>query len=105
MREDELLAPIFASRLEGRWEPHLEKMCDFWSSVLLATGRFRGDAVETHRRIAGIEPAHFDRWIALFEETALATLPTSIAVDVVGRSHNMRVTLERAACPGERLPG
>jgi hemoglobin len=99
VREDDLLAPVFESRLAGRWDPHLEKMCDFWSSVLLATGRFRGNAVETHRHIPGIEPAHFDRWIALFEETAVATLPTSIAVDVVVRSQNMRVTLERAACP------
>lgn len=99
VREDEVLAPIFESRLAGRWDPHLERMCDFWSSVLLATGRFRGDAVEAHRHIPGIEPMHFDRWITLFEETALATLPASIAVDVAGRSRNMRLTLELAACP------
>ena len=99
VREDESLAPIFESRLAGRWDPHLERMCDFWSGILLATGRFRGNAVEAHRGIQGIEPAHFDRWLELFEETAHATLPTTIAVDVVGRSRNMRLTLEAAACP------
>ena len=99
VREDESLGPIFESRLAGRWDPHLERMCDFWSGVLLATGRFRGNAVQAHRGIPGIAPAHFDRWLELFEETARATLPESIAVDVVGRSRNMRLTLEMAACP------
>jgi hemoglobin len=100
VREDEALGPIFDSRLAGRWEPHLEKMCDFWSSVLLATGRFRGNPVQAHRAIPGIASEHFERWIELFESTAFDVLPVPIATDVVGRSMRMRVVLEAAACPG-----
>lgn len=98
VREDESLGPIFESRLAGRWDPHLAKMCDFWSSVLLATGRFRGNPVQAHRAIPGIAPEHFDRWIELFQATALDVLPEPLAVDVVGRSMRMRLVLEGAAC-------
>lgn len=99
VRADERLGPVFEDRLAGRWDAHLEKMCDFWSSILLASGRFRGNPVETHSRIPGITPQHFDRWITLFQETASETLPTHVATDIVGRSMRMRVALERAACP------
>jgi hemoglobin len=104
VREDDVLGPVFESRLAGRWAPHLEKMCDFWSSVLLASGRFRGNPVETHRTIASISPEHFDRWIELFESTALDVLPAPFAADVVGRSIRMRAALESAACPDAAPP-
>jgi hemoglobin len=97
VRKDESLGPIFESRLAGRWKPHLEKMCDFWSSVLLASGRFVGNPAVAHARLPGLGPEHFDRWIELFDHTAIAVLPPDIATDVVGRARRMRVILERAA--------
>lgn len=96
VRDDDLLGPVFEGRLEGKWEEHLERMCDFWSSVLHATGRYRGDPVGSHARIPDISPHHFDRWIALFEETAHDVMPPEEAIDIVGRSRRMRVVLERA---------
>jgi hemoglobin len=104
VRQDESLGPVFDASLAGRWEPHLEKMCDFWSSVLLATGRFRGNPVQAHRAVPGIASEHFDRWIELFEATAVDVLPETIAADVVGRSKRMRVVLEGAACAGLQRP-
>ena len=38
IRRDPLLAPVFAERIDD-WEPHLQRMCAFWSSVALLTGR------------------------------------------------------------------
>ena len=100
VRTDDMLGPVFEAPLAGRWDAHLAKMCDFWSSVLLATGRFRGNPVAAHRAIPGIAPEHFDRWLELFESTAFEVLPATIAADVVGRSRRMRVHLESAACAG-----
>jgi hemoglobin len=96
VRDDDLLGPVFEARLEGKWEEHLERMCDFWSTVLHATGRYRGDPVGSHARIPDIAPHHFDRWIELFEETAHDVLPPREAADIVGRSRRMRAVLERA---------
>ncbi len=97
VREDELLGPVFEARLEGRWSPHLEKMCDFWSSILLATGRFSGNPAETHARVPGISPAHFDRWLELFQRTAGDTLRPHIAADVVGAADAGSFSPRRAA--------
>jgi truncated hemoglobin YjbI len=45
VRVDEVLGPIFATRIKD-WEPHLERMWAFWSSVALMTGRYLADALD-----------------------------------------------------------
>ena len=39
VRRDPELAPIFLRAIPGDWQPHLNKMYAFWSSVMLTTGR------------------------------------------------------------------
>ncbi len=67
-REDEVLGPIFAAHVED-WEDHLRRIRDFWSSVIHRSGRYQGRPVPAHVPL-GIDAAHFDRWLRLFEETA-----------------------------------
>ena len=69
VREDELLAPIFATRVEeGAWEKHLERMVSFWGTILLFQGDYRGNAFPKHVGL-NIGAAHFDRWLLLFQNT------------------------------------
>jgi hemoglobin len=67
--EDEILSPIFRTRLSGRWDAHLATMVDFWSSVALVTGRYGGKPHVAHQPL-GLLPEHFSRWLSLFERTA-----------------------------------
>lgn len=99
IREDGELGPIFEQRFAGRWDAHLSRMCDFWSTVMLASGRYRGNPLESHRRIPELRSAHFDRWLDLFGEVAHELLPLHIARDVEGRAHRMRAVLERHLPP------
>jgi Domain of unknown function DUF488 len=39
VRADPELGPIFERAIVGDWGPHLATMHDFWSSVMLTTGR------------------------------------------------------------------
>ena len=48
---------------------HLATMRDFWSSVMLTSGRYKGNPVAAHLRIEGMEPQLFDRWLELFDQT------------------------------------
>ena len=66
-RPDPLLGPIFDAVQD--WEAHFEVMTDFWSSVMLTTGRYHRDALGAHRKHP-IEPEMFDRWIELWGQTA-----------------------------------
>ncbi len=100
--QDPLLGPIFQTRMGGRWDAHLDRMCDFWSTVLLGTRRFNGDPMGAHVAIPGLSGDHFDRWITLFEEAAGDCLSPPLAADIVARARRMRVAIERHI---EAVPG
>lgn len=70
VRADAELGPIFARAIGDNWEPHLHKMFDFWSSVMLTTGRYKGRPMPAHMKLKTVTPKHFDRWLMLFRETA-----------------------------------
>lgn len=95
VRGDAELGPIFESRIGDRWDAHLERMVDFWSSVLLASGRYRGNPLEKHAAVQEIEPRHYDRWIALFDEVLADVMPPHVAADIGARAKRMRVVLDR----------
>jgi hemoglobin len=69
VRADAGLGPIFARAIPGDWEPHLQRMYAFWSSVMLTSGRYKGNPVVKHLVIPGMTPELFTRWLALFDAT------------------------------------
>ena len=69
VRLDPELGPIFAHAIPGDWQPHLNKMYAFWSSVMLTSGRYKGNPVAKHLAVEGITLQLFERWLALFDET------------------------------------
>jgi hemoglobin len=75
VRKDALLAPIFATKIKADdWERHMGHIADFWSSIFLKTGRFKGNPMGKHARLEGLTPAHFAHWLSLFRQTAAAVL-------------------------------
>jgi hemoglobin len=92
IRSDAVLGPIFAAVITD-WEPHLARMCDFWSSVMLMTGRFKGQPMAAHVRIAALEAPHFDRWLGLFRETARETCPGAAADMFIARAEMIAQSL------------
>ena len=67
IRQESLLGPVFNGVIGDHWEPHLARMVDFWCSVMLASGEFKGNVFGKHMQIQGVEMAHFRRWFGLFE--------------------------------------
>lgn len=92
VRGDPLLGPIFAERIED-WEPHLAQMKRFWSSVALATGVYGGRPMPKHMRLP-VDAEHFDRWLALFDETAQELCTPLAARHFVTRARNIALSLE-----------
>lgn len=56
VRRDPVLGPIFETEIDD-WQTHLDKMCAFWSSVTLMSGRYKGHPMMAHAKIPGIERA------------------------------------------------
>jgi hemoglobin len=92
VRADHLLGPIFSSRIDD-WEPHLERMFAFWSSVALMSGRYHGQPMARHLPLP-IDARHFDRWLAIFEEAARELCPPAAAERFVKLAKNIGESLE-----------
>lgn len=104
VRQDALLGPVFASRIEN-WEPHLQRMCAFWSSVALLSGRYHGQPMPVHMPLP-IDARHFDRWLALFGETAREVCPPAAAAHFIERAQRIAESLEMGIAIGRgRLLG
>ncbi len=69
VRADAVLAPIFSAHISD-WDSHLAKLVDFWSSMLRSTGRFTGTPMPKHIALPELSAELFQRWLALFHETA-----------------------------------
>ena len=94
IRTDEVLGPIFARVIGENWDPHLAKMCDFWSSVMRMTGRYKGNPMVAHMRLKMVRPEHFERWLALFRDAAAEICDTELAALFVSRAENIARSLQ-----------
>ena len=75
VRRDAQLGPIFNGRVHD-WHAHQAKLCDFWSSALRGTRRFRGTPMPVHAALPGLTAELFRHWLQLFDAT-LATVPNA----------------------------
>lgn len=79
VRADALLGPIFESAIDD-WPHHLAKLKDFWSSVMLASGRYKGQPMPAHiRHETALSKEAFARWLAIWRETTDELLAPAVA--------------------------
>ena len=99
----------FARRIAD-WDPHLARMRDFWSSMLLMTKRYDGRPVPKHLAIEELDHAHFERWLALFRDTARAECPPAMAdlfidrAERVAQSLRLALDFQRGVLPPLKIP-
>lgn len=93
VRSDSLLAPLFASIDADGWALHLEKMHDFWSSLLLASGRYKGAPMAVHLAMPHLDVVHFERWLTLFRENATDLFEDAVARVIIGKAENVARSL------------
>jgi len=98
IRADDLLGPIFNRIIAAEdWPHHLAKMCDFWSSTLLRSGRYDGRPLPPHLAIPELGEAHFRRWLTLFRATVRRLCPPDVAALFMDRAlrvaHSFRLAI------------
>lgn len=74
---------------------HLQKLCDFCSSVMLTTGRYKGNPMAAHMKHP-IEPAFFERWLSLWTQTAHALFAPAVAALFVEKAQRIGENLQLA---------
>ncbi len=98
VRDDPLLGPIFDARIDD-WDFHLQRMYAFWSSVALMSGVYNGQPMAKHMPMP-VDARHFDRWLALFEETATELCPPVAAEHFIERARRIAQSLEIGVASG-----
>jgi hemoglobin len=86
-RKDSLIGPVFEAMIAD-WEEHFTITQNFWSNLLLGTGRYQGHPFPPHMRMP-LEPESFDRWLELFIEAANETLPEAAAKEARAKASHM----------------
>lgn len=93
-REDDIIGPVFITSVED-WDHHIERISEFWSSVILKTGGYDGRPMPPHLRL-GLKGEHFDRWLELFEQTARDIFPPEGAIIFIDRARRIADSFEMA---------
>ena len=101
-RRDPVIGPVFNRIIaDEAWPQHLSTIADFWSSMLLGTGRYAGRPMPKHMAIPELSDAHFMRWLALFRRTVDDLCPPDIAAlfiersERIGNSFRMNIAMRR----------
>jgi hemoglobin len=96
VRADAELGPIFNDAVHD-WPEHLEKLAHFWSSVMLTTGRYKGQPVPAHLKHKDrITPALFDRWLDLWQQTTDELMEPAAAVALQSKAARIAESLQLA---------
>lgn len=94
VRADAALGPIFAAHVTD-WEAHSERLTDFWSSLMLGSGRYKGNPLAMHQPFAGaLDVALFERWLALWTITTAEHFPLDLAVEFQRKARRVAESLK-----------
>jgi len=72
--DDELVAPFFIAKLgddmqNDYWQPHIELLINFWSTMILNDASYNGNPMRPHFYIGELTQETFKQWLKLFFET------------------------------------
>ena len=96
VRADALIGPVFAGAIDN-WPPHLETLIAFWSSVMLTSGRYKGNPMAAHmKHVSTITPPMFDRWLALWAQVTSETVPAAVAGELQAKAQRIAQSLKLA---------
>jgi hemoglobin len=99
-RDDAVIGPIFNASVAD-WEHHIANITDFWSSIVLRTGRYGGRPMWPHL-VLPLQGEHFDRWLMLFECAARELYSAEVAVVFIHRARRIADSFEMGIPRGVR---
>lgn len=94
VRADAQLGPLFNETVQD-WPEHIDRLVAFWSSVMLASGRYKGDPMFAHlRHKARITPELFARWLTLWAQTTDEVMVPAAAAALQAKAERIAESLQ-----------
>jgi len=104
VRNDSLLGPVFNEAIAD-WPAHLNQLSAFWSSVMLTSGRYKGNPMAAHLKHGNrISPELFSRWLALWNATSAELMPAAAAAALQAKAARIAESLQLALFYRPRQP-
>lgn len=94
VRADDRLAGVFDAAVGAHWPQHIEKLTDFWCTVMLGSGEYHGNVFGKHMALGGIDADHFARWLALFERHVQTMFAPEVGADFMTVSRRIAASLQ-----------
>lgn len=96
IRADAELGPIFNAAIHD-WPDHIAKLTDFWASVMLSSGRYKGNPVAAHRQHSDrITPELFERWLRIWQRTTSDIMTADAAAALQAKAGRIAESLQLA---------
>jgi len=94
--QDKELSTVFAAAIPAaKWPQHLALMVDFWSSIMLGSGRYHGKPMQAHmRHLESIQPEMFINWLGLWSQTCTELLVPELAEAMLSKAENIAKSLQ-----------
>jgi hemoglobin len=92
VRQDPEIGPVFNAAIKD-WDVHLEKLAAFWSSVMLTSGRYKGNPFAAHVKHP-LTPAMFERWLALWGQTVDEMFEPAVAAQFRAKAQRIAESLK-----------
>ena len=104
VRADAVLGPIFNPAIHD-WPVHLAKLHAFWSSVMLTSGRYKGQPMAAHFAHAdAMTPENFARWLAVWRETTNELFAPDVAASLQDKAARIAESLRLGLAYRATLP-
>jgi hemoglobin len=107
-RQEPRLGPIFNTAIpEGSWPGHLEKIGNFWETILFHKAKYQGAPIPAHIELDKEMPLDkdlFERWLALFRKTVDEHYAGPVAEEAKKRA-DLMVPLMLFKVESARRPG
>jgi hemoglobin len=84
LRRDAEIGPLFERAIGDGWPAHLDRMVEFWATLVLGSRSFSGDVFGRHMAIGDLSPAMFERWRALWKRHTDALFEPARAAELQG---------------------
>lgn len=95
VRADQQLAEVF--EVVSDWDEHLVRLGEFWSSVTLMSGSYKGNPLAMHLAHADrMRPELFERWLSLWKITTEELLSRDAAVLMQAKATRIAARFSRS---------
>lgn len=68
-------------------------MYNFWSSIMLSSGKYKGNPMQKHKNLSSFSEDKFEIWLELFSQTALEIFEKETAQLFIEKSQTIARSL------------